>query len=324
MKKYRILVTAVGAIVGYGIIESLRAGKYTPYIVGTDIFPDAVGQYFCDEFVVAEPAASSEYIPFLIKLIVEKNIDLVLFGIEQEMMVVSDHRDDLAFYLPKIAIQSKEIMDICNDKWDMAEWMSENNLSDYVIDAVTNGEFDEVLSRFGKRFLIKPRISRGGKGIAVVERKESYDYYKNILGRNFMAQRIIGDDEHEYTVGIFGLGDGAFQNAIYMRRKLSQEGATAKAEVTLNNPYLEEASARITAALKPLGPTNYQFRLEGNRVYLLEINPRISSSISIRTKFGYNEADMCIDYFLEKRIPDTADIKRGRAVRYIKDWIVPE
>ena len=48
MRQYRIMVTAVGAVVGYGMVESLRNSRYDCFILGTDIFEDAVGQYFCD------------------------------------------------------------------------------------------------------------------------------------------------------------------------------------------------------------------------------------------------------------------------------------
>ena len=57
---------------------------------------------------------------------------------------------------------------------------------------------------------------------------------------------------------------------------------------------------------------------------LLEINPRISSSTSIRAAFGYNECKMAIEYYLENKKPEQPFIKQGRAVRYIEDYIFYE
>jgi carbamoyl-phosphate synthase large subunit len=57
---------------------------------------------------------------------------------------------------------------------------------------------------------------------------------------------------------------------------------------------------------------------------LLEINPRISSSTSIRTKFGYNEALMSVDYFLNGIIPTQPKIQKGKAIRYTEDLIIYE
>lgn len=45
-----ILVTGVGAIIGYGIIRSLHVSQYPVKIVGMDIYSDAIGQKWCDVF----------------------------------------------------------------------------------------------------------------------------------------------------------------------------------------------------------------------------------------------------------------------------------
>ena len=74
----------------------------------------------------------------------------------------------------------------------------------------------------------------------------------------------------------------------------------------------------------PLGPTNFQFRRGADGPKLLEINPRISSSTSIRTAFGYNESAMALDYFLNRRDPVQPRIRRGRAVRYTDEHIFYE
>jgi len=137
-----------------------------------------------------------------------------------------------------------------------------------------------------------------------------------------MVQEIVGDDDHEYTVGVFGLGDGSLSQSIAFSRKLSREGSTAKAQ-TVNIPELDAEVARLTALFKPIGPTNFQFRLHQGDYLLLEVNPRFSSSLSLRTAFGFNEPEMCLEYFGEKVIPAPAVITQGTAVRYIEDVVTP-
>ena len=136
-----------------------------------------------------------------------------------------------------------------------------------------------------------------------------------------MVQQIVGDVQHEYTVGVFGLGRGEFINPIALRRKLGRDGSTAKAEVVYI-PDLVAESRKIMRLLKAVGPTNLQFRLHQNKFYLLEINPRFSSSLSIRAAFGFNEPEMCIEYYLEGKSPAARTLRPGRAVRYIADDIV--
>ncbi|MDO5138042.1 MAG: ATP-grasp domain-containing protein [Oscillospiraceae bacterium] len=323
MRQYRIMVTAVGAVVGYGMVESLRKSKYDCYILGTDIFEDAVGQYFCDEFVQATPAADPHYLDFLKKTIDDYRIDLVLFGIEQELLVVARAGDQLDGYQDKLAVNPPELTEICNDKWLTYLWLKENGLGEYAIDTVISGSFDELAERFGCPFILKPRDGRASKGIQIVDNEEDFLFYKKKMGSSFMAQHIAGTKDNEFTVGVFGDGKGGVCSEIYMRRVLSQAGATDKAEV-VNDPVLREAVHAITEKAQPIGPTNYQFRLENGKAKLLEINPRVSASTSIRAKFGFNESEMCIDYYLEHNLPVQGPISSGRAMRYIVDWIVYE
>jgi carbamoyl-phosphate synthase large subunit len=80
-------------------------------------------------------------------------------------------------------------------------------------------------------------------------------------------------------------------------------------------------TARLNGLFRPLGPTNYQFRKEHGVPYLLEINPRFSSTASIRAAFGYNEASMAVDFFLRRKTPDHPTIRCGWAARYTEDFI---
>ena len=102
------------------------------------------------------------------------------------------------------------------------------------------------------------------------------------------AQPIVGHRDEEYTVAVFGDGAGDYTAEITMRRTLSAQGFTEKAVVcTLRGaePVLKE----LCRHFKPMGPTNFQFRVEEGQLRLLEINPRISSSTSIRARMDVDE-----------------------------------
>ena len=74
--KINILVTGVGAIIGYGIVKSLRMSRHSVRIIGTDIFDDAYGKFISDEFVVAEFASSPKYLEFINNIVDKFQIDL--------------------------------------------------------------------------------------------------------------------------------------------------------------------------------------------------------------------------------------------------------
>ena len=86
-------------------------------------------------------------------------------------------------------------------------------------------------------------------------------------------------------------------------------------------PGIADALRVLCNIFKPIGPTNFQFRRHNDTLKLLEINPRVSSATSIRTAFGYNECQMAVEYFLDKKIPSQPLTRRGKAVRYVEDFI---
>ena len=96
MKQISVLVTGVGAIIGYGIINSLRKqNDISVRIVGMDIFDDAYGQFLCDKFYIAERADSPKYQDFINDLIAKEKIDLIIPGIEQDMYRLAELKDNI-------------------------------------------------------------------------------------------------------------------------------------------------------------------------------------------------------------------------------------
>lgn len=319
MRKYNILVTGVGAIIGYGIINSLRKSKYDCFIVGMDIFDDASGQVWCDSFFQAILASDDHYIEFLKRKIDEYKIDLVFFGTEQEIKKCYSCKDELGNYYKKLVINSGTAIELSEDKWNTVCFLKENGLN--YIQSSIEYDFEQAKRLFGLPLLLKPRRSYASKGIAKVNTKTEFDEWKKEYGDQFMVQELVGDDNHEYTAATFAFGDGSCINPIVMRRKLSKAGATDKAIIG-SVPKINEEIFKIVNILKPIGPTNFQFRYHKGNYLLLEINPRISSSTSIRTLFGYNEAEMCIEYFIEGNKPVNRELLSGKAYRYISETVI--
>lgn len=314
-----VLVTGIGTIIGYGIINSLRKSHYDVHIIGMDMNPSAVGKHWCDEFVIAEAANSDEYLDFLKATIDQHDIDLVLLGIEQDMNRISQDRALLGEYMKKIVINTREVIDLTNDKWRTYEFLNDAGLDS--IPSSLENDYDKLRAIFHGDFLVKPRRSYSSRGVKKIQDRLTFDYYKQMLGEQFMAQKIVADEEHEYTAAAFCYGDGTASRPIILRRHLSFEGSTQTAEV-VDSEIIESSIKELVRILKPIGPTNFQYRTENEKAYLLEINPRLSSSTSIRCAFGFNEAEMAIDLYIYGLKTTSPMIKKGKAVRYISDYIV--
>lgn len=314
-----VMVTGTGAIIGYGVLRSLRMARPSVRLVAADISCDAVGQHWADAFEMAPLTASSDYAEWLRQCIKRHAVDFLIPGIEQDVHCYAAEPYIFRDLPVCVALNRSELIRLCRDKWHMYEALRDAN-SEASIPSRIEGEFDELAAEFGLPFLLKPRVGYASKGLVRVFKREDFLYYQHRFGTDLIAQPIVGTDDEEYTVGVFGNGQGQILASITLQRRLSLEGATSKATVR-HLPDLDLVTTNLCAYFRPRGPTNFQFRRDSGGWRLLEINPRISSSTSLRAAFGYNEADLCLRYYLEGESVQQPEIRIGHAVRYIADFI---
>lgn len=320
MKK--ILVSGASGIVGYGILRSLRTSQQPLMLIGSSIYDDSVAAGFCDIFELAPPTTAPHYIDWLSNLIDKHEIDLVIPGIEVDLHHWINHIQKIESSGARAMLNSPELVRLCQDKWSFYENLCATGLP-WAIESSLENSFDTLKRQFGLPFLLKPRRGFGSKGIVRINDEATFEKYRHDIGSVLLAQPIIGTDDEEYTTSVFCDASGAVLTKMTLRRKLSRDGFTDRAEVVTSDQF-EEAITDLCRHFSPLGPTNFQFRICAGGIKLLEVNPRISSSTSIRTAFGYNESAMAVDFFLAGKLPTQPDIRRGRAVRYVEEHIFYE
>lgn len=319
---FNVIVTGIGAIIGQGIAKSFRNSDLHVKVIGVDLKPNNLGEMFCDVFHQKPQCEenTAEYIKFWRDLIISEKADLIIPGIDIDLEFFHDQRSIFKDLQVVLCLNQPELIEMSTDKWLLGQKLSKNGLP--VIPSMISGDWEDCIAVLGPPpLLIKPRHGNASRGIVKIHDKEDFIYWRNKAGDNFMVQRIVGKDEEEYTVGIFGFGDGTAGEPIVLHRTLSASGSTQNA-ILINDEHITSITLKLNKIFNPLGPTNYQFRREGEKLFLLEVNPRISSSTSIRTGFGYNEAVMCIEYFLKKQRPISPVIRSGRASRFTEDFII--
>lgn len=317
-----ILVSGSSGIVGYGILRSLKKSGKQLRLIGTSIYDDSVAPAFCDIFELAPPTNDAAYMDWLLNTIRKHQVDLIVPGIEIDMYKWVEHIPEIERSGAVALLNNVDLIRLCKDKWAFYENLNEAGISCAIESTLRTG-YDALKDKFGLPFLLKPRRGFGSKGIVKVDSQDTFLRHQKDIGPILMAQPIIGNDDEEFTTSAFCDGNGSFYASMTLRRKLSGEGFTEKAEVVATDQFIRTISD-LCKRFRPIGPTNFQFRTCKDGIKLLEINPRVSSSTSIRAAFGYNESAMAVDYFLEHRMPIQPEIKRGRAVRYTDEHIFYE
>ena len=312
---HTILVSGASGIIGYGILKSLRRSHPECRLIGTTVYERTAAQAFCDIFEKAPMTSHGGYIPWLVDLIRKYEVSVVIPGIEVDVIAWSEHRAAIEQSGALVLLNNPELISLCADKWLFYQRLMEAN-SQYAIPSSLT--LNERLQKFP--LLLKPRKGSGSKGIKIIENREGLAEYADDLGSDFMIQPVIGTAEEEYTTSAFFDRDSRLCAHMTLKRKLSGTGFTESAE-TAELDHIDTALSDLGEIFNPVGPTNFQFRLDKGQLKLLEINPRISSATSIRMAFGYNESAMSIEFLLRNTIPTQPIVKRGWAVRYVEDFV---
>ena len=295
-KRYTILVSGASGIVGYGILRCLRNRGHR--LIGTTIYEESPANCFSD--IVEKPplTTNEKYIPWLIQTIQKYGVDMIIPAIEADMKSWNENRYFLERTGTVVMLNQSSLIELCLDKWKFYEKMIKNHCP-YTIPTVL--DINDI--NFNLPFILKPRCGFGSREIVLIENKE-----------------FVGNSEEEYTISAFCDKNSIIRACIGMKRRLAEQGYTEIAQV-VNVEEIKYLLEDLICFLKPVGPTNFQFRKCNDEWKLLEVNPRISSSTSIRCAFGYNEAQMCVDYFLEGKEVVQPQIKYGKAIRYTEDYI---
>jgi carbamoyl-phosphate synthase large subunit len=314
-----VFVSAGSGIVGYGIMKSLRLGLENIRIVSSSIHDVSVAPKFADVFHKAPMTTDRDYLKWLIHLVNQYSIDVIIPGIEADLYAWTENADMLTQLPTKPVLNNPSLVNICRDKWEFFQYLEMYNLP-CVIPTMLPGDYDSQVRMFGDHLILKPRRGFGSKGVRKVSSRLDYNEWVSQAVSPLIVQPYVGSADDEFTVSVFGDGLGGYTAGIALRRQLSLEGFTSCADVVPMSTFASSIR-QLCNILKPIGPTNFQFRLGDSGPMLLEINPRISSSTSMRALFGYNEAKMCVDYYVNGQLPTQPPIRGGRAIRYSEDYV---
>ena len=312
---YTVLVTGAGAIIGYGIINSLKQSTLKIRVVAIDIYSHAYGKYISDVFYKGILASDDGFIEFINDIIKKEKVDLIIPGIEQDLYAFYKNKSKLSC---PVVMNNDLSIELSKNKLETYNFIKSNS-SIQLIPTLFKVSYPECVTKLGLPFLLKPVSSYASKGIERINNEVEFDFYVNRISSNCIFQKIVSTIDNEYTVSVFGDGRGNYFDSIILKRYLSQEGATNRATL-VNNEFIQGYVDELVKLLKPIGPTNIQLRMEKETPYLLEINPRISSACSIRTAFNYNEPEMCINYYVLNKNPVPKEKRQGSAIRYISDY----
>lgn len=275
----RILITGVGGDVACAIIRCLKDSFAGDEIYGMDIKEFTPYMDELTKTIRAPRYTDKEYTPFLKRTIMENNITHFLPTAEPEIMVAAENRSFFEEHGVRLIINSDEIIKTCTSKYKTAAF-----LKSIGVDAPATYPASGYKGELGYPFIMKADSGSGSKKLKIVENEEQWF---NADKENMICQQMVGDTDSEYTIGVFS--DGIIVRSIVLRRYLGYGGMSVEVHCC-ENPEMNRIAEKIAGGFHLRGCINVQLRRHGDRCYVFEINPRLSSTVGFRHKMGFQDA----------------------------------
>jgi len=315
--KAKVLVTGAGALLGQGVIKSLRLPGPGYHVVAVDPDPRAVGLYWADTSYLIPSASAPDYLESMHRLLGRERPDAVLVGTDVELGVFAMHRRELeARYGTQIVVCPPEAVEVANDKWLTFQFLKAHGFP-HPRTALPE-DVGALLDQCGFPLIVKPRV--GGRSIGV--HRVSSEHELNAALRavdQAVVQECVASDADEFTSGVLTT-EGRVHAVVTMRRDL-KDGNTYRAYVEPETPF-DGFLATVASALRGHGSVNFQFRVDKGVPKIFEINARFSGTTPLRAYSGFNEVDYLLRYLLAGEPIPSPSLRRVTVLRYWDEIVV--
>ena len=211
---------------------------------------------------------SRKYLSEIQNICKKFKIDLIVPGIDEELEKLSKNKNKL----PKIFLPNLKVIKICNNKWLMNKFCIEKKILTPLIFLAS-----KLLKKHKKKIIAKPIYGRGSKDNYLMNSFSQAKVLSQFFKRKKITNKFIFQDfidGIEYTITCY-----KNQNKIIILpfKVISKKGITNNAEF-VNDNKIKYFSKEICKLLDSNNIINIQIIKKINKLYLIEINPRISTT----------------------------------------------
>lgn len=308
MKKPVVFISAVCGDIGYTAVRALRNSAYR--IIGCDMRPFSPAADLIDSFHIAPAASAPGFPDFLLDVIRKEKVDAFLPISEPEIRVISEIRDK--FEGIKLLLNNDQIVRTFLDKLETSRY-----LQSIGIPTPQTALLKDYDGSFGFPLAIKARTGSGSRKFQKIDNEDELRLLRKKDDGSLIVQPYIGSASEEYTTGVFS--NGSSVSVITFKRRLGYGGLSIEAELA-DSPFLEKLAAKVATETKLTGSINIQSRKLKNDLFMpFEINPRLSSTLLFRKKFGFDDAVWWLDTLFNKNYCYKKEFRSGVALRFVSE-----
>ena len=277
---------------------------------------------YLSSFTVTDATEYNEkWIESVYDLAQKKNIDVIFPTGILTRSLLSKYKDHpISHYM---LLPDSEIFDIANSKGKLAEYLNQRGLPHPITLFKRKNEFlsSDEISNLKFPILMKPTNGRGGKGIQLFSSKQELKEGLNSFTMNddYVFQQYI-EDQISYGCSVL-CKDGEIQSYSLFKfeQRYGDMFSFSAEQLFIDNKEIYEITRKLMSNLNWSGVANVDFiyNHKNNKYYILEINPRYWSTLSLSVKAGINLPYLEILSILSLPLPTTEyKLERFYMVKY--------
>lgn len=312
----RVLLSGAG---GAGTIEIIRTLKETGRyrIVAIDASPYAFGLKLADVGYVVPFATDPEFKGVIENIMHRERPDYIIPLVDEEILAFHALAER---FDARVLAPLPQFCRLALDKW--LTYQSLRNV-DIPVPETWPGTKDP--DKIDYPAIVKPRFSRGSRGFAYLPEAEDLRKYLQNASEpphKYIIQSFIGGKEFTVSVAV-GL-DGAIL-AVVPKEVVTKRGITLVG-ITRRSPAIESLCRNIQEKLRADGPFNVQLIMGDNgKPYVIEINPRYSTTVALTIAAGVHEVDLVIRHAQGEPVHAPIDFTPNMImIRYYIQEYIPE
>lgn len=291
-----ILITSIGSMSGEYAISSLKRANFGK-VYGCDLYPSTYLPHSrqLDGFFQVPRGDSDEYEKAIAQIVKKYEINAIVPLTDVEVDFWADHKDEWKSRGVEICISPRSAIQICRDKYALAHSPMERHAFSVI---PTHSGKDKAKLPSG-RIIAKPRKGRSSEGIFIFS--DPSEIPERLWGSDYLFQPYI--DGNIFTVDYLRTETGKDFGIAREELLRTANGAGTVVRI-VGNEDLTKATHCLGQQLNLIGCVNMEFIRFGDRLYLLDINPRFSAGISFSFWSGYDFVANHVRIFLDKSPED--------------------
>jgi carbamoyl-phosphate synthase large subunit len=272
-------------------------------IIAADMQTTAPAMATADKSFVVPKVYDESYLDRLLDICKHEQVSVLISLNDLDLPILAEARKHFENVGTTLLVSSKEIVDICFDKWRTYEFAIENDIAcpktflslEKAVKALNEEKLSFPLT-------LKPRWGSASIGIEfpenVQELQLAYELAFMKLSRGIISEASSSDKKRAILIqekltgveyGLDVLNDFSCKPVqVYVKEKLAMRAGETDKAVLRKRADLEDLGADIGKALGHIGNLDCDVFESGGKFYLLEMNPRFGGGYPFSHMAGAN------------------------------------